>query len=222
MHRAESAIAGLALAVLAYGLAMVLLLPAPFTRALSARESQLPPEQSAVLAEEARRFVVSGDVEARRALSEVMTPDAVTHLDDVRRVIAAGVWATALLFVSSLVWAVLRYRAGHGPRIARALGIGAVVSAGSVVLVGLFALLDFDTFFAGFHALFFEPGTWQFPSDSVLIRLFPERFWVVAAASWAALIAAVAGLYALAAMAVRAISAASPSADGARAKHENA
>jgi integral membrane protein (TIGR01906 family) len=188
MRQAESALAGIAIAVLAYGLAMALLLPAPFTRELSARTSQLPPDQAAELSESARRLVVYGDDDARDELAGVMTADAISHLDDVRRVIGASIWTTAALLVGVLGWAVLRYRAGHGARVASALRLGAVISAASVLLVGTLAVVDFDAFFSAFHALFFEPGTWQFPSDSVLIRLFPEGFWVTAAVVWAALI----------------------------------
>ena len=57
------------------------------------------------------------------------------------------------------------------------------------------AVLDFDTFFSAFHGLFFEPGTWTFPSDSVLIRLFPEAFWIAAGASWATLVLVAAAGY---------------------------
>jgi uncharacterized membrane protein len=35
--------------------------------------------------------------------------------------------------------------------------------------------------FLAFHELFFEPGTYLFPADSDLIRLFPEPFWFDAA-----------------------------------------
>jgi uncharacterized membrane protein len=65
---------------------------------------------------------------------------------------------------------------------------------GLVVLGGLAAVFDFSTFFAAFHSLFFAAGTWQFPYDSLLIRLFPERFWTTAGAAWAVLAAGGAGL----------------------------
>ena len=45
-----------------------------------------------------------------------------------------------------------------------------------------------DWLFTTFHGVFFAAGTWTFPSDSLLIRLFPESFWIAAAAAWAALV----------------------------------
>ena len=56
-----------------------------------------------------------------------------------------------------------------------------------VVLGAASAFVDFDTFFAAFHGLFFRSGTWTFPYDSMLIRLFPERFWIASGVAWATL-----------------------------------
>ena len=53
-------------------------------------------------------------------------------------------------------------------------------------------------FFSAFHGLFFAEGTWTFPSDSVLIRLFPESFWTMAGVTWAALVGLIARGYGLA------------------------
>jgi uncharacterized membrane protein len=57
----------------------------------------------------------------------------------------------------------------------------------AILAVSLFAgLADFDSLFAAFHVVFFREGTWIFPAESLLIRLFPLRFWVVAGAAWGA------------------------------------
>ena len=47
-----------------------------------------------------------------------------------------------------------------------------------------FALLDFDAAFAAFHAIFFESGTWTFAADSLIIQLFPVRFWAARGLRW--------------------------------------
>jgi len=61
-----------------------------------------------------------------------------------------------------------------------------------VVLAAVAAVTDFDTFFSAFHGVFFAEGTWTFPYDSLLIRLFPEPFWAVSGASWAGLVLTIA------------------------------
>ena len=56
--------------------------------------------------------------------------------------------------------------------------IGLAGTLAVVVLVGMFILPGlFWSFFAGFHAIFFEGDTWQFAYSDTLIRLFPLRFW---------------------------------------------
>ena len=76
-----------------------------------------------------------------------------------------------------------------------ALKVGAAVSAVFVLLAAAAAVLDFSAFFTAFHGLFFEAGTWTFPYDSLLIRLFPESFWVAAGVGWAVLVLTIAGAY---------------------------
>jgi uncharacterized membrane protein len=68
--------------------------------------------------------------------------------------------------------------------LANSMRTGAAVVAVSLAAAAAVGLLDFEAFFAWFHGLFFAPGTWTFPYDSLLIRLFPERFWVTAAVAW--------------------------------------
>lgn len=114
---------------------------------------------------------------------------AVSHLLDVRRVIGAARVATgvaALLLAAYVAFCV-------GKRRLSTLGAGMRAGAalcGALIVLGVIAAsVDFESFFAAFHGLFFAAGTWTFPSDSLLIRLFPERFWVASGACWAALLA---------------------------------
>ena len=56
--------------------------------------------------------------------------------------------------------------------------------------MGLGIALAWPFLFTTFHTLFFPAGTWQFPVDSGLIRLFPGPFWYDTALALAALSAA--------------------------------
>jgi hypothetical protein len=117
---------------------------------------------------------------------------------DVRAVLLGARAATGLaagLLAAWVGFAVARRR--WGP-LARGMRSGAYVVFGVLVLAVAAALLDFSAFFAAFHGVFFKSGTWLFPFDSLLIRLFPERFWVTSGAAWGALSAAGAGLLLLA------------------------
>jgi hypothetical protein len=113
---------------------------------------------------------------------------AVSHLMDVRAVIGGARLATgiaALLLASYVAFCVALARIDVlrvGMRAAAALcGV-------FVVLAAIAAVTDFSWLFARFHGLFFRGGTWTFPSDSLLIRLFPQRFWIASGAAWAALV----------------------------------
>lgn len=186
---------GLVLTVLALGLAIMPLLVPAFTRAQVIRYSEMPASEALPIAEEARRFVVTGNADARAALSRAMTDDAVTHLDDVRRVISGARLVTIGFAVLSVAWLGIRISGKRLDLARRALRLAAISTFALVVLVALVAVVDFDTFFSAFHGLFFEPGTWVFPSDSVLIMLFPEPFWTSAGIWWGALTSFVAAVY---------------------------
>ena len=115
-----------------------------------------------------------------------LTSDALSHLDDVYRVVAAA--RIALAVVALLAVAACAHMAIRAGR--RALG-GVLLAAGAVV-VAAFALLaawvvaDFNGFFAAFHSLFFASGTWTFSYDSLLITMYPPEFWMGMGAVWLA------------------------------------
>ncbi len=46
-----------------------------------------------------------------------------------------------------------------------------------VATLGIIASIDFWTFFAEFHHIFFKGETWIFEYSDTLIRLFPMRLW---------------------------------------------
>jgi integral membrane protein (TIGR01906 family) len=115
---------------------------------------------------------------------------AVSHLMDVRRVIAAARVATgviALLLAAYVGFCVVR---GRVDRLRAGMRAAAMLCAAAVVVAVVAAMTDFSSFFAAFHGLFFKAGTWTFPADSLLIRLFPERFWEASGAAWAFLVMA--------------------------------
>lgn len=189
-------LAGIALAVFAIGVVLLCLEQPWFTQTLVARYSVLARPEASQVGEAARRFVTSGDAVARSTLDRLMTADAVQHLDDVRRVLAGARTVTIVLGLALIVWVVVFAR--RRPReLSRALLVAAAILGAFVLVAGTVALTDFDAFFSAFHGLFFAPGTWTFPSDSLLIRLFPEPFWVAAGAAWAVGVLVMAASYAV-------------------------
>ncbi|OUO90810.1 hypothetical protein B5F40_04920 [Gordonibacter sp. An230] len=115
-----------------------------------------------------------------------LTSDALSHLDDVYRVVAgARIVLAAIAILAVAACAHVAIRVGR-----RALG-GVLLAAG-IAVVAVFALLaawvvvDFNGFFAAFHSLFFANGTWTFSYDSLLITMYPPAFWMGMGAVWLA------------------------------------
>jgi integral membrane protein (TIGR01906 family) len=199
---AETAVAGLLWFALVLGLSVLTLTVPVFTsaavQALGVPASAgLSVDDTVLLSAGVRALVADQEYDPlpRTWLGALAFDEsAVSHLLDVRNVLIAARVATgaaAALLAAYVAWCVARrrWRALAGGMRAGALGV-----LGLVVLAALAAFLDFSTFFAAFHSLFFAAGTWQFPYDSLLIRLFPERFWTTAGAAWAVLAACGAGL----------------------------
>jgi integral membrane protein (TIGR01906 family) len=105
-------------------------------------------------------------------------PAEQAHMRDVRGVFGG----LALLALLSAVFVAMVFRRGRAPAARRrtwlAIRRGAITLAGVVVILGVVAVVAFDTAFELFHRLFFAPGTYDFdPRTSRLVQLFPERFW---------------------------------------------
>ncbi|MBR2522707.1 MAG: DUF1461 domain-containing protein [Coriobacteriales bacterium] len=126
------------------------------------------------------------------------TPSIMSHLDDVAKVImisrCIGLGLLILLIICMCRYAVVSRRAKgtrQGFKIkrseARAMKAASLILIILVVGIAAFAYFDFNTFFKVFHSLFFEAGTWTFPSNSLLILALPEKFWIAMGALWAGL-----------------------------------
>lgn len=101
------------------------------------------------------------------------------HMTDVSRLVRllAGILVLAVVLAAvGAAW--LRREPRRQGRIM--LLASGTIGAAALALALAFALA-FDATFTAFHEVFFPPGTWQFPSGSELIVLFPEPFWFDAA-----------------------------------------
>jgi hypothetical protein len=118
-----------------------------------------------------------------------------SHMRDVGGVVRSLVIADLLLLglAFGTGWALRGNRHARG----RGMLIAAAAIGAAAIGLGAFFALAFDAAFAAFHAVFFDPGTWQFGPDSNLLRFFPEPFWFEIALVAGAVIALSAVLVAL-------------------------
>jgi integral membrane protein (TIGR01906 family) len=191
-----AALAGLGLALLVVGIALIPLLHPTFTKLLAQRYSEtalsgLTETQVLYYAEQVREFVADADLNtlpATVAGRPGFDQAAVSHLRDVRRVLSGAQTFTGVLAAVMVVWLGVEIVRKRYAIISAALLTGAGFCVLLVVLGGLAGFLNFDSLFTWFHGLFFAAGTWEFPADSLLIELFPESFWIAAGAAWAGLV----------------------------------
>jgi integral membrane protein (TIGR01906 family) len=203
---AETAAAALLWVALVVGAAVIALTLPVYTSAASQwlgipQTAGLPAADVLRLSGQVRALVSERDYDPLPSTWEgepAFDASAVSHLMDVREVLSGARLATgiaALLLAAYTGFCVVR---GRMDRLRAGMLAGAVACVVAVALAAIVALTDFTTFFAGFHGLLFEGGTWVFPADSLLIRLFPERFWASSGAVWGLLVLAGAGALLLA------------------------
>ncbi len=100
-----------------------------------------------------------------------------SHLGDVKRVLTSvkRLYYGAIILLASAI--IYLFRTGKFLRLMpKIFAVSGLVSL--ILLLLLFLLsLSFSAFFGVLHKPFFASGTWLFPADSLLIGLFPERFF---------------------------------------------
>lgn len=128
------------------------------------------------------RTTVIGEASETRRLPA----DAISHLDDVYRVVSVAKLALAVIAV--LCVAGLAHVAVRINRrvLGRVLIAGGAFVLAAFAALGIWALVDFYGLFGVFHSLFFQAGTWTFSIDSLLITLYPTAFWMGMAGIWLA------------------------------------
>lgn len=195
MRRFLAALMGLCLAFVVIVLALQPVLTPQAVKALVSRYSSsmgagLSQERLLLAAEEVRAFTIDGSidtlpetVDGRPGFDSAM----VSHLRDVRELIAGVRFAAGVVAVLVAIWLAVQGLRARPDLVAFAFTTSAIVCVAVIALAAAGALTDFDTFFRAFHGVFFPGGNWSFPADALLIEIFPEMFWAAAGAVWAGL-----------------------------------
>jgi|WetSurMetagenome_2_1015567.scaffolds.fasta_scaffold540958_2 integral membrane protein (TIGR01906 family) len=108
----------------------------------------------------------------------VFTPNELSHLSDVHNIF---IWAKYLSIGSAIAFIFILFRFMAQGNLKKKLENTALYGAigATIALAIIFLLsLNFEWMFNGFHHIFFPNGNFEFPADSLLITLFPPRFFV--------------------------------------------
>jgi integral membrane protein (TIGR01906 family) len=115
---------------------------------------------------------------------ELFNQREITHMADVKDVMNVmfnAVWVTGAMVV--IVVAVGFYLLGRGflPMLRSGIMWSTIAGLTVAALFGLATLIDFNTTFRLFHEVVFRNDFWKLsPSQSLLLRLFPQGFWFAA------------------------------------------
>jgi integral membrane protein (TIGR01906 family) len=200
IRRAEVVLAAVTWAVLVLSLTAVVLTIPAVTRVLVdwldvADGCGLTEAEARRAAESVRAFVSSEraeDLPRTIAGREAFDDRAVAHLLDVRDALRLSRTAAGVSALVLAVWIGVAAARKRWDAVGRGTEAGGWATLGIVLAAGILGVSGFDRFFAWFHGLLFEEGTWLFPADSLLIQLFPERFWI-AVGGFAVALAALGG-----------------------------
>lgn len=122
----------------------------------------------------------------RAPLTHTLDVEALSHLDDVYKVITLTLNVFYGLVLASVILCVILGITTGRRNIGEAfLLAGTAVIAVLLPLAG-WAIIDFNGMFAVFHSLFFADGTWTFSYDSLLITMYPIAFWMGMGVVWLA------------------------------------
>ena len=101
-----------------------------------------------------------------------------SHMQDVKSVtqITLNLWRAALA-VTLCTGLSLAWRTSTRAMLRSGLMVGSSIVVVSILVLGLYIMLNFNSFFTHFHEVLFESGTWTFTYSDTLIRLFPLKFW---------------------------------------------
>ncbi|MDO8240905.1 MAG: DUF1461 domain-containing protein [Candidatus Moranbacteria bacterium] len=103
-----------------------------------------------------------------------MTESEAAHMQDVKNLFVVGEW----MLVISIMILVGSYFILKNPQTYWcSLRAGSVLTIIIIILLGIFMLFDFENIFIHFHQIFFPQGNWIFPSNSLMIQIFPESLF---------------------------------------------
>ena len=131
------------------------------------------------VAGELRAYFNSGDIEDVEEL-ELFTEREVFHLKEVKDVVRLGYHLQegsfgflAAFIIGGFIWQRRRF----AMPLAKLAFLGAALTIGLLIILGIGLLVNFDWLFVGFHHLFFSGETWRLSSTDYLLLMFPQAFF---------------------------------------------
>jgi len=111
----------------------------------------------------------------------------IKHMQDVKRLLSV---IFKVLYFGLPLWLFLFFSLRDIKRMGLTLFFGSTFGEALAVFVVVFSVMNYELVFEAFHDLFFEPGSWRFLDQDMLLRVYPMEFWYNATI-WVSLLAVV-------------------------------
>lgn len=98
----------------------------------------------------------------------------IKHMEDVKELLS---FLFPTLYVLGVLCLFLTLSLGSKRDIGRVLIISGGITQGLVLIIFLMSLINYDWLFTTFHNYVFDPYSWRFKDDDMLLRVYPMRFW---------------------------------------------
>lgn len=98
----------------------------------------------------------------------------IKHMEDVKELLS---FLFPALYVLGVLWLFLTLSLGSKRNIGQVLIISGGITQGLVLIIFLISLINYDWLFTTFHNYVFDPYSWRFKDDDMLLRVYPMKFW---------------------------------------------
>ncbi|MCX8164725.1 MAG: TIGR01906 family membrane protein [Aquificaceae bacterium] len=98
----------------------------------------------------------------------------IRHMEDVKGLLDS---LFTLLYVGAPLWLMGLLNLKNKKEIGKALFFGSLLLELFVLLVVFVSLISYQWLFEAFHNLFFDPYSWRFRNEDMLLRVYPMDFW---------------------------------------------
>ncbi|MFZ8862758.1 MAG: TIGR01906 family membrane protein [Thermocrinis sp.] len=148
---------------------------------LNYRFGDLPPDQWGMgykerlsIAKLGLRSVLSDEGMQEFITSGLFREKEIKHMQDVKGLLSV---VFKVLYLGGPLWLILFFSLKDKRKMGLTLLFGATLTEIFVIFVLVFSLLNYDLLFEAFHNLIFDPYSWRFFEEDMLLRVYPMKFW---------------------------------------------
>lgn len=113
-----------------------------------------------------------------------ITTSQLSHLDECNTIFNIAKILVIVMTVLMLAGTFFVGITGSSYQVGLVYMVASVAAILAIVAVAVWAISSWDSFFQAFHGLLFKNGNWTFGSDSLLICMYPAKFWTGMGIIW--------------------------------------